>query len=203
MLITFVRHGESINNSHKRHHDTDSDLSELGRIQAQQMKLLFATNTHDAIFTSPLLRAYQTATIIHGDAAAIISDSRLQEIRKPSILNKLAETDSEFQAIKQALLMHGHKPDWKHSDEESFYDFHRRIKDFLHSITHTNALVITHSGVMRMVIAIVNHSSSDEQTVIRAYLDSRHTIAIENGTVITLKKTDSTIELAQLRTNSF
>lgn len=56
---------------------------------------------------------------------------------------------------------------------------------------------------MRMVIAIVNHSSSDEQTVIRAYLDSRHTIAIENGTVITLKKTDSTIELAQLRTNSF
>lgn len=104
MLITFVRHGESINNSHKRHHDTDSDLSELGRIQAQQMKLLFATNTHDAIFTSPLLRAYQTATIIHGDAAAIISDSRLQEIRKPSILNKLAETDSEFQAIKQALL---------------------------------------------------------------------------------------------------
>lgn len=203
MLITFVRHGESINNSHKRHHDIDSDLSELGKLQAQQMKLLFATNIHDAIFTSPMLRAYQTATIIHDDAAAIISDPRLQEIRKPSILNKLLETDSEFQAIKKALLLHGHKPHWKHSDEESFYDFHHRINDFLHSIKHTNALVVTHSGVMRMVIAIAKHSSSDEQTVVRAYLDSRHTIDIENGTILTLKKTDSTIELADLRTNSF
>ncbi len=203
MLITFVRHGESINNSHHRHHDNDSELTELGRLQAHQMKLLFSSHAHDAVFTSPLLRAYQTAKIIHGDPAAVISDPRLQEIRKPSVLNKLTEADSEFYAIKQALLKHGHKPDWKHSDEESFYDFHRRIKDFLHSITHVNALAITHSGVMRMVIAIANNSSSDEQAVIRTYLDSRHKIAIENGTIITLKKTNSTIELAELRTNSF
>lgn len=203
MFITFVRHGESVNNSLHRHHDADSDLTELGRLQAQQMKLLFASTSHDAVFTSPLQRAYQTAKIIHANPVAIISDHRLQEIRKPSILNELIETDAEFLAIKQALLSHGHKPDWRYSDEESFYDFHHRVKDFLLSVTHTNALAITHSGVMRMVIAIANHSGSDDQTIIRAYLDSRHKIAIENGTIIKLKRSDATIKLVELRTSKF
>lgn len=199
MFITFVRHGESVNNSQHRHHDTDCGLTELGKLQATQLKSLLALASHDALFTSPLLRAQQTAQIVHHTPKAIVLDSRLQEVRKPSRLNQLKEHDEEYLAIKQALLMHGHKKDWHHSDEESFYDFHARIKNFLMSVTHTNALVITHSGVMRMVLAIVNNPDHSEESVIKSYLDSRRTVAIENGTAIKLERTGNLIQLAEVK----
>lgn len=202
MFITFVRHGESVNNAKHRHHDTDSGLTALGKLQATQLKSFFAPTSYDAILTSPLLRAQQTAQIVHHTPEAVILDPRLQEVRKPSRLHQLKETDKEYIAIKQALLTHGHKREWHHSDEESFYDFYARIKDFLGSVTYTNAVVITHSGVMRMVLAIANNPGHAEESIIKSYLDSRHTVAIENGTAVTLERIGGLIRLADV-TNTF
>ncbi len=199
MFITFVRHGESVNNSRHRHHDTDSGLTESGKLQAIKLKALLPLASDIPVFTSPLLRAYQTAQIIHHNPKAIITDARLQEVRKPSKLNQLAETDPEYLAIKMDLLTYGHQPNWRHSDEESFYDFHQRVKDFVMTATHTDSLVITHSGVIRMVLAIANNIGLPEQKTIRAYLDSRHQVAIENGTAIIVEKTADSIKLLEVR----
>ncbi len=61
----FVRHGESESNAGGRiQGHTDSPLSELGRRHAEAAAEWFADRNIDAVLSSPLSRAYDTATVI-------------------------------------------------------------------------------------------------------------------------------------------
>lgn len=196
MILTFVRHCESIHNAQHIHSDQDQGLSDQGIHQAEKLHTLLATEKFAKIFSSPLPRATQTGQIIMPNQELILDD-RLKEVRKPSELINLDENHETFRAIKKALLEHGHRPNWRHSDEESYYQFHERIKDFLNTVEQST-LIITHSGVMRMILAILNHPHSTTENVIRAFLDSRHKTSFNPGTILKIEKSATSLKIIEI-----
>ena len=70
MQLYLVRHGETDwNAAHRIQGSTDIPLNATGRVQALATGRLLARRPWDAIYASPLSRAYETATIIAGDRA--------------------------------------------------------------------------------------------------------------------------------------
>ena len=66
MIIYFVRHGETEWNAAKRTQGrTDKPLNSAGRKQAEQARQQLSDTRIDAIFSSPLSRAVETAEIIN------------------------------------------------------------------------------------------------------------------------------------------
>lgn len=67
MLICLIRHGETPwNAEHRLQGRADIPLNDQGRLQAQRLAESLAGERWDVILSSPLLRAWQTATLIAG-----------------------------------------------------------------------------------------------------------------------------------------
>jgi len=80
--LVIVRHGQTDWNVEKRiQGSTDIPLNSVGRAQAAETGLLLSTERWDAIVTSPLKRAHETARIIAGelDHPAPLVDPALTE----------------------------------------------------------------------------------------------------------------------------
>ena len=61
--LIFIRHGFSVSNKAKIYTgSTDIDLTETGKIQAEKCAELMAVMNPDAVYSSDLKRAYNTAT---------------------------------------------------------------------------------------------------------------------------------------------
>ena len=84
MEVYIIRHGQTIwNASGRLQGHTDIDLDERGRASAIELgdKLEKSGIKFDAIYASPLSRAYETACIIRGrQNVPVIKDDRLKEI---------------------------------------------------------------------------------------------------------------------------
>ena len=64
-MLYLVRHGETDwNRAHKIQGSTDIPLNDLGREQAATSGRLLARRQWDAVYASPLSRAFETASII-------------------------------------------------------------------------------------------------------------------------------------------
>ncbi len=81
-LIYLIRHGQSIGNKLGRFlGQTDLDLSELGYEQAELTRQHFESIPIDAVYSSDLMRAYNTVAPIAKDKGLeVIADERLREI---------------------------------------------------------------------------------------------------------------------------
>lgn len=111
--IFLVRHGETEwNSSGKFQGCTDIKLSEKGIVQAQYTKLRFQ-NKFDIIYTSPLKRAFETASIIsEGSGKTPIIEKDLREINfgkwEGLTLNQIKSNyNSEFNS-------------WENDDENAY-----------------------------------------------------------------------------------
>ncbi len=82
MEIYIVRHGETVWNTAKRlQGNVDIELNENGRELARRVGERLARVAFDKIYSSPLLRAYETACLIRGHRnIPIVRDGRLREI---------------------------------------------------------------------------------------------------------------------------
>ncbi|MCK5812318.1 MAG: histidine phosphatase family protein [Clostridiales bacterium] len=80
--IYIIRHGESLGNiSGKFNGITNLALTDKGQKQASCLQNMFTHINYDVIYSSPLLRAFQTAKItINNESKSIKLDKRLQEI---------------------------------------------------------------------------------------------------------------------------
>ena len=80
--LIIIRHGQSLGNAQKRYlGHTDVDLSELGKHQAQIAADYFKDYNISAIYSSDLLRAYNTAlphARLHG--LSVNKDEKLREV---------------------------------------------------------------------------------------------------------------------------
>lgn len=82
-MIFIIRHGETQKNKKKLLQGRSNDpLNEAGIAQAEQAREYFENRgVHfDRVYSSPLIRAVDTAQIIVGDTAQIITDDRLLEM---------------------------------------------------------------------------------------------------------------------------
>lgn len=82
MEIYIVRHGETLWNQGKRlQGSTDIELNENGRDLAIKTGIALKNTRIDVIYSSPLKRAYETASLIRGDRdISIITDDRIKEL---------------------------------------------------------------------------------------------------------------------------
>ena len=142
MKIYIVRHGQTDWNVEGRYAGRiDIPLNSKGIKQAKETKEKLKNIKFDKVFSSPLLRAYETAKIIYD--GEIIKDERIIERGNGDLEGKLKSE------IKEKIDFNN--PNKTEYNIESIISVRKRIKDFLDDITtnykNKNILVVMHAGI--------------------------------------------------------
>ncbi|MCX6523079.1 MAG: histidine phosphatase family protein [Actinobacteria bacterium] len=164
MELLLIRHGLPI----RRELETgvaDPELSEAGHAQAQHLAEYLSSERLDAVYASPLRRAYQTAQPLAASQGheIVVVDDIAEWDRNSSEYVPVEELRAANDPRWQAML----KGEWN-VHEESPQDFRSRV------VTAVEQLIDTHSGHR---IAVVCHGG-----VINGYLS--HILGLneeENG----------------------
>ena len=152
--IIIVRHGESLGNINRiMLGNTDLDMSPRGYKQAKACADFLAEETIDAIYSSDLIRAYNTAkphAERHG--LEIIKDERLREMHvgawenRPfaEIAEKYPEMHREWRETYATIVFPGGE-----SVAEAGKRFWAAVVDIAEKNPGRRILIATHAGVLR------------------------------------------------------
>lgn len=150
--VYLVRHGETAWNRERRFQGhRDIPLSSEGFIQAERLAESLKTEVFDAIYSSDLRRAYQTAEIIaekHG-----LSVVTLKKLRERSV--------GEWEGLTQEEVA-ARFPDWRQRiaegrhGAESFAELQERMMDQLEELVRLHRggriLAVSHGGSINAVL---------------------------------------------------
>jgi probable phosphoglycerate mutase len=158
LKLYLIRHGETQWNAEGRiQGHTDIELNERGLEQARRLAArINGEGAFDAVYASPLRRAFRTATLI-GDALnlPVIPDARLIE-RSLGQLEGLtmSEVKEKFPKVHHAWHEGGIRPPIP--GEEAREVFVERTRAFLHDVRAKHlqgrVLAITHGGTINMLL---------------------------------------------------
>ncbi len=160
MKITLVRHGEIDNNylgAYNGHNDIS--LSKKGYKQAEALAEHFRDKNFDLYLCSDLLRAKQTFAPFNKEA---IYTSKLREkswgIHEGMKFEDIClEYNLKYENFQQWIDV---------LDGESYIEFIERVReyffDYLLKQDYKNIFVMTHSGVIKVLIHLVNKISLEE-----------------------------------------
>lgn len=143
VLITFFPHATTVDNeAGVSTGQADTGLSPLGKEQVKKLEKVIADEKFDAIFSSDLIRARETAEGAFGKIHKIHVDTRLREIDIGSWTGK---KDSFTEPIASRYI------DKHFPGGESYKDVEKRVNDFL------NGILMNYAGKK---IAIVGHQAT-------------------------------------------
>ena len=190
LSIYLVRHGESTGNQENRWQGTaEYPLSELGVRQAECVAGYFAGRPLDAVITSPLARARQTAEIVaRAIGCPLESDSRLVEYDVGELAGlRQDEIRDTYPAVFEALT----KPGASYvamPGEEGAEPFRRRIvaawdhlRDRATSAGWTELAVVTHRAVMMSLVGTMLGLTPQQRSPVRFYNGSISRIDLTPG----------------------
>lgn len=144
--LWLVRHGETDWNSALRFQGwTDVELNDRGRAQAVVLAGLLDGIEFDSIWSSDLLRAVETATIVGGREPN--RDSRLRELDFGQLEG--SRWDQLDQATQAALRDFD---GFAAPGGESMVDLRTRVVDFLSRLPAGRHLLVSHGGVIRLLL---------------------------------------------------
>lgn len=149
MKLYITRHGETLRNAEERVLGrTDDPLSAKGKAQAAELAEKMKDIEIDAIFTSPLSRAKETAQrVADSKRMSLITDDRLIETNFGDF-EGAPRYSKEYQAAKRDHFK-------RYPNGESYFDMAYRIYDFLFMLKREYAdkrvLVVSHGGVCRII----------------------------------------------------
>lgn len=165
--LYIIRHGQSQGNQYNLFlGHTDLDLSEKGHIQAE-VTAKYLENIHaDAIYSSDLLRAFNTAKHT--------ADKKGMEIIKSENLREIFAGDWETQSFE--YLSDTYKKDyemWVHdtgnaqcTNGEKVTDLQKRITDEIRKIAEENigktVFIFSHATPIRVMQAYAENKTKDE-----------------------------------------
>lgn len=152
MILYCVRHGESQYNAEKRiQGQTNVGLSSLGRRQAEAVATALAGFPIEAVFSSPLARAFDTAgPIARRHGLSVQTDDRLKEIHA-GIFQGLLWSEIEKSHPQEAKRWIAQEPDFQIPAGESRRALMARGKAALETIRETGqrqVVVVAHGGVL-------------------------------------------------------
>lgn len=157
--IYLVRHGETQNNVEKRSGHPDDPLTEKGEKQAHLLGQRFLHIPIDTVVSSPYTRAHRTAEAIGKVKKIPIQISELfHEVVGPSIFIGKSYDDPSLLDLRKQRHDNWGNPDWRHSDEENFFDVLERAKKaqaFLEEHPSNNLAVTSHGGFMRVLAGLI------------------------------------------------
>ena len=155
--LLLVRHGETELQSSLRYWGkTDIDLGPIGLHQAEQLRDRLAMEKIDAIYTSELRRAADTAAVIaarHSLKVTLCPELREVDFGRLEGL-EFNEIHQQFPEIEKMWVTRD--PSLVYPDGESLTGFEERVAGFMSRLqTHRQdetVLVVAHAGVVRTLI---------------------------------------------------
>ncbi len=163
MELYIIRHGETDwNSAHRLQGRSDVPLNEYGRYLARVTSEALKDVHFDRIYSSPLSRAYETASIIKGNRdLEIIEDDRLLEI-----------CFGDYEGIPVEKLPGGFKTFFDKPEEyvpaargESYEHIMARAKDFLEDVVVPASdqlermLIVAHGALNKALMTNLNHGT--------------------------------------------
>ena len=178
MEIYIVRHGQTVWNACKRLQGrTDIELNEKGRELAGETGRNLEGTHFDIIYSSPLIRAYETACLIRGHRnIPIIRDDRLMElcfgIYEGRDFSKLLEDENDpfhyfFESPEKYVAP---------EEGESFKHLCERAKDFMQEVIEPLAtadsiagkpapervMIVAHGAMNKAIMCYVKQHGVDQ-----------------------------------------
>ena len=130
---------------------TDVPLSELGRRQSEAVADALCTQPVDAVYSSPLRRAMETARLIaEGHKLSVCADARLMELNVGVFQDRLRSELAETYPLELARWLGGDE-DFAIPGGESRRQLAERGCEALRSIAtagHCCTVVVTHGGLL-------------------------------------------------------
>lgn len=151
MRIIFIRHGQTTGDLEDRYGgDYDDHLSEYGGQQAEVLLLELKDRGIEVIFSSPLIRARETAAIISGLGCPVIIEPNFKERNQYGILSGMIkdEAKKEFPDLVEKVNDRLNTID----GAESYEDFSVRVQQAVASLKskeYSCVAVVWHGGTMR------------------------------------------------------
>lgn len=189
--IFLARHGESDWNVEKRFQGhSDRPLTERGRKQAHALADLVASEKIDAVYTSPLSRAQETAEIVA--ARAGLEPVALPELREVDTgsWSGLSRADVEARFPDGFLRWRSGGSGWE--DGETYEQMAERVIGALRTIAEDHpdgrVLVISHGGPIRAIHAAAEGVAIDDYRRLKPVEPNARlsAVAVENGRVTRL-----------------
>jgi broad specificity phosphatase PhoE len=180
--ILLVRHGETDWNRARRWQGhADRPLNETGRAQARELAEQLAADPPDAIVSSDLARARETAELVGTRLGLPVAiDPRLREVDVGEWSGlTMAEVEERFPEGLQRRLAGG--TGWEQG--ESYAQMGERVLAALHELAaaHTGTvLVVTHGGCIREVLHAAGVRPDDRPHVRNCAV---HPVAVEDGAI--------------------
>ncbi|MDO8722476.1 MAG: histidine phosphatase family protein [Syntrophales bacterium] len=183
MKLILVRHGETIwNKEHKIQGITDIGLNERGIEQAKKLACSLQKEELDAIITSPLRRAYDTAQAIgkYHDISITVEED-LQELNAGELegltwpeLDKYPEFFGKWKLDHASVAM---------PNGESLVEVQNRVWPVIQRISETfqNALIVSHSFVIISILCKIQNLNLSHSANLRIGASSKTCVDIENG----------------------
>jgi len=166
--ILLARHGETDWNREQRWQgQSDTPLNDTGRVQARALADVLAEEPIDAVYSSDLIRAHETARLVAEPRGLDVI--AIRDLRERSFGSVEGMTTDEIQARYPGLEL-----PW--SDGETREAMAERVLGALHRIgdSHPGAhvLVVSHGGPLR---AVLTHCGIDGV----ARIENCHVIRVE------------------------
>lgn len=152
-VLTLVRHGETEWNAAGRiQGHLDIPLSATGQAQAAAIGRRLGGEIFDAVLSSDLERALQTARpIARQPGQTILRDARLRE-RHLGVLQGLTGEEAAMRQPQAWLAFKARNPDAALEGGETLAEFSRRvvglIEELLNTYSARRLLLVTHGGVL-------------------------------------------------------
>ncbi|MGD0276696.1 MAG: histidine phosphatase family protein [Syntrophales bacterium] len=184
MKMILVRHGETLWNREGRVQGTsDIALSDMGRLQVKRLAESLRDDNIKNVYSSPLNRAYETASII------------VERISIPIQLeSELREMDQgDFEGVSHRELTAEHKPflqQWlkdpasvKMPNGESLLEVQDRAWKVINNIFRNmdNTLIVSHNFTLTTIICKINGISLSDFGKIHVGLASKTIINVLDG----------------------
>ena len=158
MNIFLIRHGQTLLNQSNTHQYSTTPLSDTGLMEARSLAQRLKEAEIDIIYSSPLLRAKQTAEAIAKSSGQTITFlDELREIKRPTIIEGKNHDDKIVKQIKQDIKNNYARKGWHHSDEENFWDVRHRVEALMSNLQGEiteNVLLVSHGVVIKMFLSL-------------------------------------------------
>ncbi len=157
--LYLIRHGETDRNRQGAYLGwTDVELNETGWRQAEALRKKLRAVKADAIFSSPLRRALDTATIINRDRDLEIRPAAALKERNFGIWEDLtfAEIQTKYPVQCQTWL---NDPDYATTGAERPSQVQGRVDEFLRNLLESSRqgcyIMVSHAGCIRMMLTVL------------------------------------------------
>ena len=189
--LYIVRHGETAQNREKKFQSEDIPLSEEGFAQAHDVAKRFEKISLDVVYTSPMVRAHQTAQAIADVVRLPVNSiSSLGELTRPTSLMGKGLFEPEGMEFKRLAWEHRHDVSWHFEDEANIQEFivrHRIFKKFVEKDSHERILAVTHGLVMKSLVGVFIFPHLDPSDF---YMDAYSSLYISNTGITEFEQKD-------------